>query len=175
MMPAAFRRALPVAALVLLVALPGQAGDVKSQSDFGGSFFSTSPPCPLRDFPTFESLVPVPGFIDPFEQDLTIFCEVRVDRKGKPLENAKGKYQAMLVVRDNNTGDLEEFPAGKGKFKTDSSGGAGFDFDLPSELFADGFESGDVSAWSYTRTDFTNRKRSDGASVVCGTGSTRSE
>jgi hypothetical protein len=26
-----------------------------------------------------------------------------------------------------------------------------FDFDLPAELFADGFESGDVSAWSYSR------------------------
>ncbi len=77
-------------------------------------------------------------------------------------------------MRDNNTGEIESFPAGSGRFRTNRDGISSFDFDLPAELFADGFESGDVSAWSYTRTDFTNRKRGSQGQVNCGTSSSRS-
>ena len=33
------------------------------------------------------------------------------------------------------------------------------DFEIPAPIFADGFESGDVSAWSYTSADFTEKRR----------------
>ncbi len=168
-------------ALITLALLPGLAatgwaGDSKSQFSAAGSAVFVSPPCPAKQFPTFESIVPVPRFIDPFEQDLIpFFCEVLVGNEGKGVKKVKGKYEVDLVVVDNKTGMAESFSVGGGKFRTKSDGSALFDFDLPSELFADGFESGDVSAWSYTRTDFTNRKSADGAQVQCGTSASRSD
>ena len=36
---------------------------------------------------------------------------------------------------------------------------ADLDFEIPAPIFADGFESGDVSAWSYTSADFTKKRR----------------
>lgn len=162
--------------LAPLLATAAPAGDFAFQNTFGGNFFSVSPPCPVKQLPTFESLVPVPGFVDPFEQDLIpFFCSVDVFSEGKGVKKAKGKYEVDLVVRDNNTGELESFPVKSGRFKTNRDGEAQFDFDLPAELFADGFESGDVSAWSYTRTDFTNRKRTDSVVQDCQAGSSKSD
>ncbi len=59
-----------------------------------------------------------------------------------------------------------------GELETNSSGRTSFDFELPAELFAEGFESGDVSAWSYTRTDSTKKK---GARTQMGCGASASE
>ncbi len=151
-----------------------EAGDNAFIDNFGGSFFSADKPCPLKQFPTFESIIPVPSFVDPFEQDLIpVFCQLQVENKGKPKKGARGRYTSELRVFDNNTGEFESFPVGSGKFKTNSSGTAVFDFDLPAEIFADGFESGDVSAWSYTRTDFT-RKKGTFAAQSCDIGSGKS-
>lgn len=152
-----------------------QAGDFSSQFNDGKATFFASPPCPVKQFPTFESIVPVPNIVDPFQQDLIpMFCQVEVTREGKGVKKAKGTFETELVVIDNNTGEAESFPIGSGKFKTNSLGRDSFDFDLPAELFADGFESGDVSAWSYTRTDFTNKKKGNQANVSCGSGSSSS-
>ncbi len=172
---------LPLAFLVALALLtgvtsaPAQAGNTVSQFTFANNFFSASPACPVNQFPTFESIVPVPAIIDPFEEDfIPFFCQIQVDRKGNPVKKAKGTFETDLIVIDNVTGEAETFPIRSGKFKTGSNGIDTFDFDIPAELFADGFESGDVSAWSYTRSDFTNKKRADNASVSCGTSSSKS-
>lgn len=174
-----FRQSL--AALVALAALAlvpatGWAGDFKSQSTFGSSFFSASPPCPVNQFPTLESIVPMPQILDPFEEDLIpMFCQVQVAKGEKPVKKVKGTFFADLIVLDNETGELERFPVKSGRFKTNRDGISEFDFDLPAEIFADGFESGDVSAWSYTRTSFSNKKKGDRAAVSCGKGVSRSD
>ncbi len=175
MTPHSVIRFAALAAVALMVVSVGTAlaGDSHSQSTFGSNFFAASPNCPVRQFPTFESLVPVPGIVDPFEEDLIpIFCDVTVTRDGKGVKKAKGKFETQLIVRDNATGETETFDLGDEPFSTDKDGRATIDFDLPVEIFADGFESGDVSAWSYTRTTFTNKKRASIASQGCGTGST---
>ncbi len=142
-----FDNPIVLIALVLLplVAATGWAGDFKSQSSIGANFFNVSPACPAKEFPTFESIVPVPGFIDPFAQDLIpLFCEVQVAREGKGVKGVKGKFESELIVRDNNTGETESFPVGSGRFRTNRDGVSSFDFDLPAEIFADVFDSGDV-------------------------------
>jgi hypothetical protein len=101
-------------------------------------------------------------------------CFVDVNKNDKGVRKTKGTWTTELIVRDNNTGMLETFPIRSGKFKTNSDGQDDFDFEIPTELFADGFESGDVSAWSYTRSDFTNKKKADSASVQCGKAASRS-
>lgn len=175
-----FPKTVGSAAGILVLALISSgalhAGDFESQFTGGSNFFSSSPPCPVRQFPTFESLVPVPAIVDPFAQDLIpMFCDVQVSREGKGVKKAKGKFEADLIVIDLDTGISQSFPIASGDFKTNKDGLSSFDFDLPSELFADGFESGDVSAWSYTRTDFSNKKKSDSTSVSCVTGASRSD
>ena len=159
---------------IVVLSMAAFAGESQSGFSFGAEFFAASTPCPARELPTFESIVPVPGLFDPFEQDaLTMFCQVHLTREGKDVRGVKGKHTTELVVRDNDTGELESFPVGSGKFRTKSGGKAVFEFDLPAELFADGFESGDVSAWSYTRTDFTNRKRVSQAQADCSTSTSK--
>ncbi len=167
---------LVVLTLVTLFAFSGAgvAGDNAFFDNFGGSFFSADKPCPLKQFPTFESVIPIPSFIDPFEQDLIpVFCQIQVENNGKPTKGARGRYTSELRVLDNNTGEFESFSVGSGKFKTNSSGSAAFDLEIPAEIFADGFESGDVSAWSYTRTDFT-KKKGTFAGQSCDVGSSKS-
>lgn len=155
-------------ALTLLIAAPAPAGDFQSQTTLGASFFFASPPCPVKKFPAFEQLVPIPNVIDPFDDDLVpIFCDVQVSREGERVKNAKGKFESELILLDNDTGMVTRQTVASGTFKTDKDGQSTLDFDIPTELFADGFESGDVSAWSYTRTDFTNRKRASDASAFC--------
>ena len=159
-----------------MLALPVGAGDSRAQGTFGGNFFSASPPCPAKQLPTFESLVPVPGIVDPFEQDvISMFCQIQADREGKGVKKVNGKYETDLIVVNTSTGEAESFSIASGRFKTNKDGRANFDFDIPADLFADGFESGDVSAWSYTRTDFTNKKKVGGTSVSCNSSTTRSQ
>ncbi len=158
--------------LLLLLAFAAhglQAGDSGSQDNFAGSFFTTSSPSPLKQFPTFESINPVPAIIDPFHQDIIlVLCQVSAEKHGQPVKGARGKFKSELYVLDNTSGTFATFDVGSGKFKTNSHGFDRFEFDLPPEFFADGFESGDVSAWSYTRTDFTSKKGTH-AIVICDT------
>ncbi len=75
---------------------------------------------------------------------------------------------------DNTTGFFDSFRLGDGKFKTGSDGFDSLEFEIPAPIFADGFESGDVSAWSYTRADFSNKKKADSAGLSCDIGSSKS-
>lgn len=162
--------------LLVLGAPAVDAGDIRSQSASGNTFFNASPPCPVKQFPTFESIAPIPGIVDPFEDDvIPFFCQIRVDKRPNvPRKNAKGMYTTEVVVRNNNTGSVQSFPVDSGRFKTNANGFDSFDFEIPTEIFADGFESGDVSAWSYTRADFTNKKKASGGSLNCGTSTSKS-
>lgn len=168
---------LPLVAVLILLGLgtaPTHAGDFFTQTRFGSDFFSASPPCPVRDIPTFETIAPVPSIFDTNLNSTAFFqCFVQVERNEKPVKKAKGTFETELIIRHNDTGMLEVFPIMSGKFKTDSDGRDEFDFDIPTELFADGFESGDVSAWAYTRSDFTSKKKADNAWVQCGKGASR--
>lgn len=158
---------------VAMFATAASAGDTAVQRTFGGSSFSASPARPVKQFPTFESVTPVPRILDLDDPD-PIFCPVQVTRDGDPVKGARGRFISELIVIDSATGLGETFPVASGRFRTDSEGRDSFDFELPAELFADSFESGHVSAWSYTRTSFTNRKRANGVVVSCGTATTRS-
>jgi hypothetical protein len=153
---------------------PVQAGDQTFQTNIGAAFQQSSPPCRANEFPPFESLVPIPNVIDPFAQQMVFFsCFVDARKNGNGVKKVKGVFETDLIVLDNLTGETDRFPVGSGKFKTNSDGQALFDFEFPTEIFADGFESGDVSAWSYTRTDFTNKKKVDNAGLQCGKSASR--
>lgn len=161
--------ALLTLALLPNLASPAWAGDSFFLQTVGSNFFSASPPCPVKKFPSFENLVPIPSLFDPdIEDSAFLFCQVDLHNGEDGVKKAKGKWQSEIIMRDNLSGDVETFPIDSGRFKTNSDGFADFDFEIPSELFADGFESGDVSAWSYTRSDFTNRKKASSGSVRCG-------
>ena len=144
------------------------------QRNFAGSVFSAKSPCPVNEFRVFESVNPVPSLINPFEDDfISIHCQVKVQKKGENVLGAKGIADTNLIVLDNLTGKIETFDLGARTFRTDRNGLDDFDFDIPTELFADGFESGDVSAWSSTRSDFTNKKKADKARVSCNSSSSK--
>jgi hypothetical protein len=99
------------------------AGDFISETNFGSAFFQTRPPCPARDFPTFETIAPVPAIFD-FDLNETAFfqCLACVNKNEKGVRKTKGTWTTELIVRDNNTGMLETFPIRSGKFKTNSDG-----------------------------------------------------
>ena len=162
----------PVLTIVLMLALATTvaAGDFEAQFTQGNNGFFTQPPCPVNQFPTFESIAPIPKVVDPFEEDFVpVFCQIQVSEEGKGVRKAKGRFTADLLVLDNNTGVGESFSIDRGRFRTNNQGQDSFDFQIPTEIFADGFESGDVSAWSYTRADFTNRKTANNVSMSCNT------
>ncbi|MFQ5528408.1 MAG: hypothetical protein ACE5GX_19415 [Thermoanaerobaculia bacterium] len=167
-------RALRSGIALLTFALPPNftgnawAGDFVSQGNFGDSLVTASTPHPVKEFPTFESIVHVPRIFDPLQQDfLAIFCDVKVTKQGEGVKKVKGTYMSELFVFDNDSETVEISPLGSGKFKTDGNGFDNFALDVPVPLFIDGFESGDTSAWTYTRVEFTNKKKSAFASVSC--------
>ena len=67
MAPRTLRSGITLLALALLPHFAGAAwaGDFFSQATIGSNLFDTSPPCPVKEFPTFEVLVPVPAIFDP--------------------------------------------------------------------------------------------------------------
>ncbi len=151
------------------------AGQNVFQFNAGSSFFNSDKPCPARQIPTFEALIPIPNIFDPFEKDfIPGFCEFSFQKKGRDLKGVKTKTSVRLFVLDNNSGEFEEFDLGTFRTKSNSEGRSSFDFDIPSEIFADGFESGDVSAWSYTRTDFSGGgKKPTDVGGGCGTAASK--
>ncbi len=168
------RRLVVTACTLLLFAGAASGGDTSFQGAFGVSFFSSSPPCKAKDLPTFEVIAPVPALVDPFEDDIIpVFCQISAWRKGNNT-NIRGSYESDLVVRDNNTGQLETFDLDSGKFRTGPDGIDRLEFEIPAPIFADGFESGDVSAWSYTRVDPKRGQKADNVSVECNVGSSTS-
>jgi len=50
---------------------------------------------------------------------------------------------------------------------TKADGRAILDFNMPTQLFTDGFKSGDVSVWSLTTAKFTNVKKANNARMDC--------
>ena len=165
---------LAAAAVILASAAVLNAGDSVFQSTLGDSFFSSNKPCKAGDIPPLEVLAPVPAIVDPFEDDIIpVFCQLSVEKNGRGVNRAKADFTSELIVRDNNTGMFEVFPLDSGKLTTNSDGIDSFDFEIPAPLFADGFESGDVSAWSYTRVERT-KKKSKQDKVACHTGSSSS-
>ena len=161
-------------ALVALAAVPAgtantAGGLAGNQRQVSTGFFSTPKSSSLTRFPTIESLAQIPAITDPSKEvTIPVSCNPCAFNKGKPVKNAKGNFTAELIVLDNPTGTFETFDIDSGKFKTTTTGCDDFTFAIPTELFADGFESGDVSAWSYIRTDFTDKKKNDSASMGCG-------
>lgn len=161
---------LTVALAVLLAtnSIPALAGAALNQDIGGSNFFATFPDFPAKRIPTLEMVTPIVSILDPFDSAVTkVTCFIITLRGGDPVKKVKGKYNSELIVRDNRTGDFESFEIGSGRFKTNKEGRAMFDLDIPTAIFADGFESGDVSAWSYTRTDFTNGKKLSVTNVDC--------
>ncbi len=178
MAPRTLRSGITLLALALLPNFVGAAwaGDFFFQATIGSNFFDTSPPCRINEFPTFEMITPVPAIFDPSAHDSASFlCIVDVEKNQKGVKKAKGVWETEVVMRDNRTGQIDTLFIDSGKFKTDSDGSDDFDFEIPTPIFADGFESGDVSAWSYTRVNFTNKKKADSASVQCGKSASRSK
>ncbi len=165
---------LGLVAFALCGGIAAYAGQSGFQQNFGSSFFIVDDPCPARQFPTFESLVPVPAIVDPFAEDIIVFCQFFADDDKGPKKGVKISYETDLIVIDNNTGEVMYAPIEQGRGRTKKNGVGSFDFELPTELFADGFESGDVSAWSYTRTNYKGTKKVQQGGVSCDTGSSSS-
>lgn len=164
--------AVAILGLLSFDAIAG-AGEGGFQSNLGDSFFQTQTPCKLKKFPTFETITPIPNIVDPFDQDFVpVFCQLRATNGEDVVKKAKGRWESNLFVLDHATGEFDSFPVASGTFNSGSSGIAQFEFDIPTEIFSDGFESGDVSAWSYTETDFT-KKKGDRAEVLCNTGGSK--
>lgn len=146
-----------------------------SQATDGFNVVSVDPPFQVKRFPRFESVVPMPAVLD------TDGDGVRDDRIGflcsfearnpdlEGIKKAKGRYTTRLHVIDNNTGMGESFDVDSGKFRTNSDGTDQVEFDVPTEDFADGFESGELSVFVYTQANFSNNRIVQNAAVRCAT------
>ena len=146
------------AMLVIVPAREVEAGILDSRGDT--SFFSGEVR-PLADFPALESVVPMPLNINPFNRRrVRQSCTVQVVRRNAPLKSARGEYVSHLVLMDHRAGTFKSIELSAGKLKTDPGGEARLEFDIATDLFAEGFKSGNVSAWSHTRLEFIKRKGS---------------
>jgi len=151
-------------ALVALVAGAPPAVDADIANNSGMSVFLVNGPTLLKKLPTLESVVPVPSIADPSSRStVRLSCRVRAERGGSPVKGARGNYRAEMLVVDRGTGLSQVFPIASGVFRTKANGSRRFDLAMPTAIFADGFESGDVAAWAYTRTNFSGKKGTFGA------------
>lgn len=161
-MRAVFLAIVIVVAAVSTVSAPAFGAQTVLDNNGDTSFF-TPTPRPLANFPAFESLVPMPLNINPFNRNrVQQNCVVQAVKKAAPIKGAKGVFAGKLVVMDNSTGTFETVVLASGKFKTNSDGLAVFSYDIATDLFAKGFKSGSISAWSYARVEFAKRKATYG-------------
>ena len=169
-MSARFRGSL--SALLLLASfvpavLPASNGDVRLISA-GEAAFLADGAGPVREFAALETVAVVPSTFDPFAHEtISLSCIALVKSGDKGVRSAKGSYSSDLVVFDHRAGVSEAFPLASGRVKTDADGTSFFAVAIPTALFADGFASGDVSAWVATRADFSNRKKGDRVLMGC--------
>ena len=140
------------------------------QTNVAFSRVDTDQPRKPKKFPTFEVLVPLSPLLDPFEVDsIVVGSGWEVFRGGEAVAKAVAKYVIDLVVLDHTLGTFEVFSIGEGKTKTSPQEGRDdFGFDIPTALFADGFESGDISAWVRFRASI--KKKNDETLFSCGQG-----
>ncbi|MFQ5526979.1 MAG: hypothetical protein ACE5GX_12060 [Thermoanaerobaculia bacterium] len=133
----------------------------------------TDRPCALKRLPSLEGLASVPPIADPLARNqIPVLCQIQVSKRDEPVRNARGSYAGALFVLDHVSGRFDAFEIDSGSFKTGANGSALFEYQIPASIFTDGFESGDVSAWSRTRADFKN-KRGDRAALSCDIGVAR--
>ena len=157
-----------VLALLVLFTAATPAAGLEWLTNSARFNFRTSPVVPVDQFPGFSMFMVVPVNLVPAEQPSTeVVCNVNVQRNDRPVKNAKGVWRGGVMVRDNATGVVESTIVANGRFKTAEGGEKVFRFQIPVEVFADGFESGDVSAWSYVEGEFTNRKKATFFYAAC--------
>lgn len=170
-----------VSTVTLLFALSVSGGlEASIQRNVGDSFIQLEGLFGLREFPSWEVVVPLPSIDDLAENGgqgvgarrlgndiIPLSCQIEVLKRGKPVNKAKGTFESTLFVLDNNTGTFEAFDLGSKKFRTNSDGIDSVDFEIPASIFADGFESGDVSAWSHTRATSNKKKKADQGELLC--------
>lgn len=136
---------------------PGMADSLLDSR--GDSAFFSSQSRPLAKFPTLESLVPMPLNINPFNrQRVRVRCVLQVIKRSAPVRGAKGRFAARLVLMDNAAGTFHSTEMTSGKFKSDADGQVIFTFDVPTDMFAQGFRNGEISAWSHASVVFSKRK-----------------
>lgn len=153
-----FSLVLVVSSGMLLWSGPGFAAGSVLDSPSDTSFFSQDVR-PLASTPPLESLVPMPLNINPFNRrKVRESCLVQVIKRTAAVKGAKGTFTAQLMVMSEARGTFVALDLGSGKFKTDRDGRVAFDFDIPTDLFAEGFKQGDISAWAHSRVEFTKRK-----------------
>ncbi|MCP4200844.1 MAG: hypothetical protein GY769_02790 [bacterium] len=144
------------------------AADSGFANNNGASVFFSDEPSLLRKFPTLESVVPVPSIADVSGRTvIPISCRVRAEDSGGPVKGARGTYRAELLVLDRGTGMSEIFPLKSGTFRTKTNGVSRFKIEIPTAIFAGGFESGGVSAWSYARTAFKKKTKGTFGALDC--------
>ena len=149
-----------IVALGVAPSAPGFAANTVLDNRGDTTFFAETPRL-LANFPTLESLVPMPLNINPFNRKrVQQSCAVQVYKRTSPVKGAKGTFSGKLVVMDNSKATFKTVDLASGKFRTDADGNATFEYDIATKLFAEGFKSGSISAWSYARIDFAKRKGS---------------
>lgn len=85
-----------------------------------------------------------------------------------PIKGVRGRTVSTMFLLDNVTGQFETRVIDAGTFKTGTDGYAERRFNIPNHIFADGFESGDVSAWVHTSSIGLNNKKVRAMSQGCG-------
>ena len=168
-----------VLALATGAALTAVPRSNRSSSDLSFALEQVNPACPANLLGQFDNVVPL-GFVDDvidelFEEAFDIECFVQGDLRGNQVRNLRGRFQTELIFLDLSSGRSEVFPTGQGRFNTRRQGFDTFETEITQDeldtfesIFSDGFESGDVSVWSHTTTEATNRKKVDTMSVICG-------
>lgn len=158
--------ALAVLAIDAVDATSARPGDGFSGDSFGGSSFVVNDPCPARDFPALESVVPlVPGNFD-FEALESIRIKCNLDTLG--VGKVKGTATTVLRLLDSATSAFQVIDIDTSKIKTAANGFGGIDLEVPIGSLPNGFTgSATVSASVHSVVALTNGKKLTAVSYNC--------
>ena len=164
--------ALCAVPVVLMLVLPVSAWAGEREENIASAQFDVDRARKPKKFPDLRVTVEIPSIFDPEGADhFGMFCKFLaqrlVDNSLPGVRNVRGKWRSVLHVLDHMTLTFETVEIDNGKFKTGATGVDSLLFDIPTAIFADGFESGDVSVWSSTTFELKKGPKTTDTTAQC--------
>ena len=161
---------IAIAIMALWLVLPSSAWAEEVLQIGASAQFDVDPARKPKKFPDLRVTVELPSIFDPGEVD-SLFCKFQaqelVDDSLPGVPKVRGRWRSVLQVLDPMTSTFETVKIDSGKFKTGETGVDVFLFGIPTDLFPDGFESGDVSVWWSTEFEPKKGPKTTHTTALC--------
>ncbi len=157
--------------LAVLVSESPAAGE-RFMVNSGTVFFYSNPALETDRIPNWVLMFEIPSTLDTTAEVQEVFCALNAEKvvgddERRGVRRVLARWTSRLHVLDPSTSQVTVTKIASGRVQTNAEGRGEFTFDIPTELFADGFASGGVSAWTSVTFDLKRNRQSMDSRAEC--------